>query len=592
VARLAGCSEEAARGVFQTLRSKARKFLQRHLPTPPAAPPPVPPLPPPADAAGPSATAVLAQLPARADVDGEPDAVIAIATVVTEQQQQPPPAPPPPPPPRACDADAALFARLLPALLPCGALALPCHAALLVSLMRASATPGFRASLADTISASRPQLGVPGALVDAGAFAAIAEWLDAAVAAEHTTVLRRCMRALCALPVNEGGAAPLKPLAKPMLRVRMYARAPDVAAEATRIMAGWAKAVMPGATTAQAAAQAAAAAAAAAAAGLPPPGAGGAAHALPHAYAHGGLPHAPLMPPPAAAAFAAAAAPFAGPPMTKSGAAALAARVAAPPAVAARSAADRLAGANDRAAAARPLSADEIMRQRNKKRMLLGSGGGSGGGGGGGGGVGGSGGSGGGRGAGPHALPPELAKRLKLAGGILPPGARLPSSAPAAASLAPSASASASASAAASSFPHAPPQQQQQQQQQQQPAPMRARVAFALPPAAALPPGCCDEPQWGSESSEAGAQARREASSAAAVYLLPSLVPDDPATPLHVSHEALGAALAPPPLRVPDVPLDPEDAAAQAARIAAAGYGPPQQQLLYGGMGMGAWQPR
>jgi hypothetical protein len=111
------------------------------------------------------------------------------------------------------------------------------------------------------------------------------------------------------------------------------------------------------------------------------------------------MPRAPL-PPPAPAAFN-------GPAISKAAAAQLAARAAAPATIAVRSAADRLAGANARVATgARPLSADEILRQRNKKRLIVGS----------------AAGAAPARGGSAAPLPPELAKRLKMvAGSAAPP---------------------------------------------------------------------------------------------------------------------------------------------------------------------------
>lgn len=368
--------------------------------------------------------------------------------------------------------------------------------------MRRAVSVGLRASLADLVHDSRMQLGVPIVFMDEGACVPLASWMDAALNTHHVTLLRKALRAAAALPV--ASAEPVKELARQLHRCRTYVRADDVASEATRILAVWAKVVTPHG--------------------------GGASRAGPSAAAMPRMPLPPLPP-----------APFNGPAISKAATAQLAARAAAPATVAVRSAADRLAGANERVATgARPLSADEILKQRNKKRLMIGS----------------SSGAAPARGGSAAPLPPELAKRLKMVAGSAAPPVNVA----------------------------APPPPDEDA--------MQARVEFSHPPTVAAevrPPHCvcrCDAradmhvfPQglavalegWGSESVEAALQARRESETPAAEYMLAALIPDDPAAPLHVSTEAHAALAAPTPL-LPDVPVDFADAAQQAGVLARAGY--------------------
>ena len=352
-AKLARCSEEAARLTFQSMRARARRFVTKHAP-PPAAVTPTP---------------LAAATPFDDDDDDapapEPDAFAALAAAAAAEAA--PPAPEPPRQPTPAELDLPLYAELVALRLPDGSAGFPAAAVAAVGLMRRAASVGLRAALADLIHASRMQLGVPIVFVDEGACTPLAAWIDAALATHHITLLRSTLRAAAALPV--ASAEPVKELARQLHRCRVYTRADDVAVEATRILATWAKALTPGGPSARG-----------------PPAAAA-------------MPRVPL-PPPAPAAFN-------GPAISKVAAAQLAARAAAPSTVAVRSAADRLAGANERVATgARPLSADEILRQRNKKRLIIGS----------------SASAAPARGGSAAPLPPELAKRLKsVAGSAAPP---------------------------------------------------------------------------------------------------------------------------------------------------------------------------
>ena len=99
-----------------------------------------------------------------------------------------------------------------------------------------------------------------------------------------------------------------------------------------------------------------------------------------------------------------------------------------------------------------------------------------------------------------------------------------------------------------------PPRPEPQLVDWQQPPPMAAAVGDG----------------YGSLSEEAGLQAARQAAALPAQYALTSLIPDDPALPLHVRHEAAQHAEHPPPFIIPDVPVEAEDAAQQVSLLSAA----------------------
>jgi hypothetical protein len=491
-AKLARCSEEAARATFQSMRARARRFITKHAPPPTAV-------------AAPTAASALAATPFDDDDDDAPapapDATLAALAAAVGA----PPLVPVPRPPTPAERDEPLVAELAALRQPDGSVAFPAAAAAAVALMRRAVSVGLRASLADLVHDSRMQLGVPIVFMDEGACVPLAAWMDAALNTHHVTLLRKAMRAAAALPV--ASAEPVKELARQLHRCRTYVRADDVASEATRILAAWAKVVTPNG--------------------------GGGSRAAPAIPAMPRMQLPPLPP-----------APFNGPAISKAATAQLAARAAAPATVAVRSAADRLAGANERVATgARPLSADEILRQRNKKRLMIGS----------------SSGAAPARGGSAAPLPPELAKRLKMVAGSTAPPVNVA----------------------------APPPPDEDA--------MQARVEFAHPPTVAvevrprivfadamqgLTCVCVQQglgvlgvggTGWGCESVEAALQARRESETPAAEYMLAALIPDDPAAPLHVSTEAHAALAAPTPL-LPDVPVDFADAAQQAGVLARAGY--------------------
>jgi hypothetical protein len=102
---------------------------------------------------------------------------------------------------------------------------------------------------------------------------------------------------------------------------------------------------------------------------------------------------------------------------------------------------------------------------------------------------------------------------------------------------------------------HPPPRPEPQLVEWQQPPPMAVAVGDG----------------YGSMSEEAGVQAARQGTAMPVQYALASLIPDDPALPLHVRHEAAQHAEHPaPPVIIPDVPVEAEDAAQQYAVLAAA----------------------
>lgn len=134
----------------------------------------------------------------------------------------------------AVQADAPRYARLALLLLD-GALARPSGAGELVELMAAAATPGLRHTLATAVAASAAQPLVPAALVEAGAFSALAGWVEEASSTRHITVLLALLAAAAALPAPT--AAVVAPLAQVVHRLRQLPKAPAVAAAAARLLA-------------------------------------------------------------------------------------------------------------------------------------------------------------------------------------------------------------------------------------------------------------------------------------------------------------------------------------------------------------------
>lgn len=136
----------------------------------------------------------------------------------------------------------------------------------------------------------------------------------------------------------------------------------------------------------------------------------------------------------------------------------------------------------------------------------------------------------------------ELLKKKRLAaqsaGGLLGPGYKRPR-----------------AGAATPALP-AHLRQQQPQPHAQPPT----QIQWAPPPMVSVPD--CD---YGVDSHEVAIQLARQADTPPVCYLLASLVPDDPATPLEVEAEARAAEGVPVPF-IPDLPTDPEDAERQRAK--------------------------
>ena len=342
---------------------------------------------------------------------------------------------------------------------------------LFVALMTSAKTPGLRASLSEAVTASGSCAGVWPALLDNRVVDVLATWLSDAERSRHTTLLRKFVAAAFVLPVTK--PEQVAPLASPLNKCRQYRAAKDVSDSATQLLAHWGRAFSglgPGPSRGLAMSGR-----------LPPRSAG----------------QLPLGPPPTGPALHAPAAnTFTGPALSQ---AALAARIATPaPVVAKRSVGERLAGVNERAAVARPMSADDILK---KRRMAAQQSGGL--------------------------MSAPLVKRNRQA------------AAP----------------------PPMPPPRAQPPARVKPPPP--TVVDWYPPPPMAAADG------YGSLSEEADVQAARQQGALPAQYALASLIPDDPALPLHVRHGAsqhTEQQLA----FIPDVPVDPQDAVEQHAKLVAA----------------------